>query len=158
MMATKNKNLSKVKGTDTKMEVEVRHALWHRGLRYRKNYRKLLGTPDIAFPAQRLVVFLDSCFWHGCPMHYKEPKSNVDFWRNKIKRNRERDKEQTEHYLCQGWTVLRYWEHEVNDDFGRVIDEIDKTYHALLGTGVDVQETRLETYLEEEVDVDDPCD
>ncbi|WP_232818711.1 very short patch repair endonuclease [Exiguobacterium flavidum] len=156
MEASKNKTLSRVRGKDTKMEVKVRQELWRRGLRYRKNYRKLLGTPDIAFPGLRMVVFLDSCFWHGCPVHYKEPKSNVEFWRNKIKRNRERDKEQTEHYVCEKWTILRFWEHEVNDDFERVIAEIVKVHDDLAAqreAHSDVQED-----LEGEVDFNDLCE
>ncbi|MET4655480.1 DNA mismatch endonuclease (patch repair protein) [Exiguobacterium sp. PvP048] len=157
-MVVKNKNLSKVHGKDTKMEVKVRKELWHRGLRYRKNYRKLLGTPDIAFPSIKLVIFLDSCFWHGCPTHYKEPKSNVEFWRNKIKRNRERDKEQTEHYLCEEWTILRFWEHEVNKDFNRVIEEIIKTHTELSEHhGIDA-ESEVEEFLEQDIDFGNPCD
>ncbi|WP_336798669.1 very short patch repair endonuclease [Exiguobacterium acetylicum] len=157
-MVVKNKNLSKVRGKDTKMEVKVRSELWHRGLRYRKNYRKLLGTPDIAFPGVRLVVFLDSCFWHGCPIHYKQPKSNVDFWKNKIKRNRERDKEQTEHYLCENWTILRFWEHEVNNDFDRVIKEIEDTYKNLTKHLPEDVASQIHEPLEEDFDLDNPCD
>ncbi|WP_214805321.1 MULTISPECIES: very short patch repair endonuclease [unclassified Exiguobacterium] len=154
----KNKNLSKVHGKDTKMEIRVRKELWKRGLRYRKNYRKLLGTPDIAFPNLKLVIFLDSCFWHGCPKHYKEPKSNIEFWRNKIKRNRERDKEQTEHYLCEDWTILRFWEHEVNTEFNRVITEIIKKHEELARHPNKEIDSDINDPLEEEIDFGNPCD
>ncbi|WP_404283939.1 very short patch repair endonuclease [Exiguobacterium aurantiacum] len=130
-MSTDNKGIKKVRSKDTKMELKVRKALWHRGLRYRKNYKELLGTPDIAFPNKKLVVFLDSCFWHGCPLHFREPKSNQKFWNEKIKRNQERDAEQTEHYVCQGWTILRFWEHEITSDFDRVVNDIVNVYNQL---------------------------
>lgn len=151
-MSATNKGIQKVRGKDTKMELKVRKALWHRGLRYRKNYKKLLGTPDIAFPNQKLVIFLDSCFWHGCPLHYREPKSNQEFWNEKIKRNQERDAEQTEHYVCQGWTILRFWEHEIASDFEQVINDIVTTYDQL-NKKRDRDENRQEL-----LDVDDLCD
>ncbi|MFN3633943.1 MAG: hypothetical protein ACK4U1_13970, partial [Exiguobacterium profundum] len=71
------KTMSGNRGKDTKMEVKVRKALWAAGYRYRKNNRKLYGTPDISFPGLRVVVFLDSCYWHGCPLHFKLPKTNA---------------------------------------------------------------------------------
>lgn len=151
-MSATNKGIQKVRGKDTKMELKVRKALWHRGLRYRKNYKKLLGTPDIAFPNQKLVIFLDSCFWHGCPLHYREPKSNQEFWNEKIKRNQERDAEQTEHYVCQGWTILRFWEHEIASDFEQVINDIVTTYDQL-NKKRDRDENRQEI-----LDVDDLCE
>lgn len=129
---TVNKGIKKVRSKDTKIEMKVRKTLWNKGLRYRKNYKELIGTPDIAFPNQKLVIFLDSCFWHGCPLHFREPKSNQKFWQDKIKRNRERDAEQTEHYVCQGWVILRFWEHEIDSDFDRVIYDIISTYQNLV--------------------------
>lgn len=151
-MSATNKGIQKVRGKDTKMELKVRKALWHRGLRYRKNYKKLLGTPDIAFPNQKLVIFLDSCFWHGCPLHYREPKSNQEFWNEKIKRNQERDAEQTEHYVCQGWTILRFWEHEIASDFEQVINDIVTTYDQLN------KKRNRDENRQELLDVDDLCD
>lgn len=115
------KTMSGNRGKDTKMEVKVRKALWAAGYRYRKNNRKLYGTPDISFPGLRVVVFLDSCYWHGCPLHFKLPKTNAEFWRQKIGRNIERDADVTRHYVEEGWIILRFWEHEVNEDFNHVI-------------------------------------
>lgn len=115
------KTMSGNRGKDTRMEVKVRKALWAAGYRYRKNNRKLYGTPDISFPGLRVVVFLDSCYWHGCPLHFKLPKTNADFWRQKIGRNIERDADVTRHYVEEGWIILRFWEHQVNDDFDHVI-------------------------------------
>lgn len=123
-------------GKDTKMEVRVRKALWHKGYRYRKNHRKLLGTPDISFPKSKIVIFLDSCFWHGCPLHFKLPKKNREFWEQKIQRNMERDSEVNYHYDEEGWIILRFWEHEINSDFPYVlkvitfyVDSITKNNH-----------------------------
>lgn len=109
------------RGKDTKMEMKVRKALWAAGYRYRKNNRNLYGTPDISFPGLRVVVFLDSCYWHGCPLHFKLPKTNAEFWRQKIGRNIERDADVTRHYVEEDWTILRFWEHQVNEDFDHVI-------------------------------------
>lgn len=107
------KTMSGNRGKDTKLELVVRRALWKDGYRYRKNNRKLLGTPDISFPNLKIVVFLDSCYWHGCPLHFKIPKTNTYFWQQKINRNIERDNEVSNHYLEEGWILLRFWEHEV---------------------------------------------
>ncbi|MDX8289119.1 very short patch repair endonuclease [Metabacillus indicus] len=112
------------RGKDTKMELKVRKALWHLGYRYRKNNRRLYGAPDISFPKQKIVIFLDSCFWHGCPLHFKLPIKNQEFWKQKIQRNVERDAEITNHYDEVDWIILRFWEHEVNSDFNYVITVI----------------------------------
>ncbi len=109
------------------MEIKVRHALWQKGYRFRKNDRTLYGSPDISIKKYKLVVFLDSCFWHGCPVHFKLPKINSDFWEQKIRRNTERDAEVTRHYVEEGWTILRFWEHEVKDNINEVVDNI--IYH-----------------------------
>ena len=112
------------KGKDTKLELIVRHSLWKQGYRYRKNNRQLLGAPDISFPSLKIVIFLDSCFWHACPIHFIMPKSNIEYWIPKIHRNIERDNEVSNHYLEDKWTLLRFWEHEVYDDLDRVINTI----------------------------------
>ena len=79
---------------------------------WRRQY-PLPGRPDFAFPARRLAVFVDGCFWHGCPRHGTSPKSNARFWREKIARNRERDREVNRELRRRGWRVLRIWEHEL---------------------------------------------
>lgn len=84
----------------------------------------LFGNPDIAIKKYKLAIFLDSCFWHGCEIHFRVPKSNYDYWSNKIERNRTRDKKVTLHYEQQGWTVIRVWDHEVKEDFESVIERI----------------------------------
>jgi DNA mismatch endonuclease (patch repair protein) len=84
----------------------------HRITGWRRNY-KLHGKPDFVFPAQRLAVFVDGCYWHGCPAHYRRPKSNRAFWDAKIDRNRRRDREVSRLLKARGWRVLRIWEHSL---------------------------------------------
>ena len=78
-----------------------------------RRQRQLPGRPDFVFPARRLAVFVDGCFWHGCPRHGTMPKGNRSFWRAKIARNRERDREVGAELRRLGWKVLRVWEHEL---------------------------------------------
>lgn len=115
--------MSKIKGRDTTPELTLRKALWKAGYRYRiKN--KLPGKPDIVFPGVRLTVFIDGCFWHGCPEHSTIPKTNTEFWAVKLKRNKERDKEVNGLLMNDGWQVLRFWEHEIKKDLEFVIRRI----------------------------------
>ncbi|MFC9611989.1 very short patch repair endonuclease [Streptomyces sp. NPDC056938] len=100
---------------DTAPEVEVRRLLHASGLRYRLHVRvpdMPRRTIDIAFTRAKVAVFLDGCFWHGCPEHATQPKANAEWWRAKLDRNMARDRETTEHLLADDWTVLRFWEHE----------------------------------------------
>lgn len=107
--------MSRNRGTDTKPEVSLRQALWRLGLRYRVKSR-LPGKPDIVFPGAKTVVFVDGCFWHGCPDHFQQPQQNASFWRTKVERNRARDKQVGDELVASGWRVLRVWEHEVRAD------------------------------------------
>ncbi|MER5482752.1 very short patch repair endonuclease [Streptomyces sp. NPDC002812] len=100
---------------DTRPEMAVRRLLHGSGLRYRLQW-KVPGmsrrTIDVAFPGRRVAVFVDGCFWHGCPDHATSPKANSEWWRAKLDRNGERDRETTAHLERDGWVVLRFWEHE----------------------------------------------
>ncbi len=103
------------KSRDTRPELLVRSLVHRRGLRYRISARPLPGlrrTADLVFRPARVAVFIDGCYWHGCPQHYKEPKTNSDYWREKIDRNRKRDQETDSLLAAEGWTVLRFWEHD----------------------------------------------
>jgi DNA mismatch endonuclease, patch repair protein len=105
--------------TDTKPEVRLRSALHRLGFRFRKDYPIIVGgrriRVDLAFPRKRVVIFVDGCFWHGCPSHCRVPKANADYWAPKIKGNAERDR-QTDLKLQQlGWKVVRIWEHDSID-------------------------------------------
>lgn len=103
--------------TDTKPEVALRSELHRRGLRFRKDHPiRVEGRrpirPDVVFTRARVAVFVDGCFWHGCPDHQVIPKSNPDYWIPKLRRNIERDREVDTALKGDGWTVLRFWEHE----------------------------------------------
>lgn len=100
---------------DTKPELKLRRELHRRGLRYyvdRRPVPELRRTADVLFPRARVAVFVDGCFWHGCPEHHTVAKSNASFWAEKVRANRARDADTTERLLQEGWTVLRFWEHE----------------------------------------------
>ena len=115
---------------DTQPEIELRSELHRRGLRYfvhRRPVRSLRREADLVFPSRRVAVFVDGCFWHGCPKHRTHPKRNADFWREKIDRNRERDAE-TDRVLSEnGWMTVRVWEHE---DPGVAADRIEAAVRA----------------------------
>lgn len=122
----RRKNMSAIKSTHTKMEDKVCYALWNRGLRFRKNVKTLPGKPDIAIKKHKLVIFLDSCFWHKCPKHFKQPKSNLEYWIPKIDRNVNRDKEINKFYSEHNWHLMRIWEHEIKKDFDSTINKIEQ--------------------------------
>jgi DNA mismatch endonuclease, patch repair protein len=122
----KNKTMQAVRSKNTKLELAVTKELWKRGIRFRKNVSGLFGKPDIAIKKHKIVIFIDSCFWHGCELHCRLPKKNEEFWIKKIKRNKERDKEVTNYYIDNGWNILRIWEHELNENFNEVINTIER--------------------------------
>ncbi|MEI7035027.1 very short patch repair endonuclease [Streptomyces pratensis] len=107
--------MSRQASRDTTPEVAVRKLLHAAGYRFRVHVR-VPGMPrrtiDIAFTRAKVAVMIDGCFWHGCPVHATQPKSNAQWWRAKLDRNMARDRETTEHLAAAGWTVLRFWEHE----------------------------------------------
>lgn len=127
--------MSRIQGKDTKPEIALRKALWNIGLRYRIHYR-LPGRPDIVFPRFKLVVFVDGCFWHGCPVHAVKPMANAVFWRKKLEGNRVRDKVITARLKKEGWVVLRYWEHEVEDRLDGVVKRIVKAIDKSIDTQI----------------------
>lgn len=120
----RQKNMRAIKARRTKLEEKVTRELWKRGLRFRKNVNDLMGKPDIAIKKYKTVIFLDSCFWHQCPIHSNKPKTNKEYWLKKLERNKERDKEVTQYYIEKGWQILRIWEHDIKEDFDRTIAKI----------------------------------
>lgn len=95
----------------------MRSALHRSGLRFRVDLPIRLGVgrtvrPDVVFPKQRLAIFIDGCFWHGCPIHGTSPVTNRQYWSPKIEENRERDRRNTAELEAEGWTVIRAWEHD----------------------------------------------
>ncbi|MDJ0379645.1 very short patch repair endonuclease [Streptomyces sp. G-G2] len=107
--------MSRQNSRDTAPEVAVRRLLHASGLRYRVHV-PVPGMPrrtiDISFGRDKIAVFLDGCFWHGCPQHATQPKANAEWWRTKLDKNMARDLATTAHLQANGWTVLRFWEHE----------------------------------------------
>ena len=109
---------------DTAPELRLRLDLWRIGLRYRKHPRIADTRPDFAFLGLRIAVFVDGCFWHGCPCHYVAPVGNAAFWQEKLRRNRSRDRLVNERLQNNGWTVFRVWECEVNRRLRQVTERI----------------------------------
>jgi DNA mismatch endonuclease (patch repair protein) len=119
------------KTTGTRIELQVRRGLHALGYRYRVNRRPLPDHKfrgDIVWTGRQLIVFLDGCFWHGCPIHATTPKSNTDWWREKINTNRNRDQRVDEILRQHGWTVLRFWEH---DDTQHIIETVVQQLEAI---------------------------
>lgn len=112
--------------SQSKLENRVSKELWNRGYRFRKNNKSLFGKPDISIKKYKIVIFIDSCFWHVCPLHSNQPKSNQDYWNKKLKRNQERDATVTAYYKEHNWHIKRIWEHEVKGDFCSVVEDISK--------------------------------
>ena len=118
--------LSKIRGKDTKIEIIFRKRLWKAGYRYRKNASGYFGKPDVLLKKYKTVIFIDSCFWHGCKKHFKLPSTNMIFWKEKIERNRRRDRGVGRYYRKKGWRVIRFWEHEVENNLEAAINRILK--------------------------------
>ena len=125
----RRKCMRRVRAKDTKPEIALRKALWKRGIRYRKNVRALPGTPDIVLAGRKIAIFVDGDFWHARG-HRENPgeevASNQSFWRAKLARNVERDREVNDILTEMGWLVLRFWTSDVEKDLVGVLAEIDE--------------------------------
>ena len=129
--------------TDTSIELALRKALWHRGYRYRKNYKNLPGKPDIVLTKQKIAIFCDSEFFHGKNWEVKKVKlqkgNNSEYWIKKIERNMKRDAENDRRLLFLGWTVIHFWGQEIIKNTEECIRVIEETIFdnnvPVLGTG-----------------------
>ena len=116
--------MARVKGKNTSPERLLRAALWRAGFRYRLNVKTPVARPDIIFPGAKVAVFVDGCFWHGCPDHYSRPRSREEFWSSKLASNVERDRRQSMELEEAGWRVIRIWECEVFSGLKKIVQLI----------------------------------
>lgn len=125
-----SRNMKSNKSKDTKPELLLRKELWHRGLRYRKNYKKLYGKPDIVFLGAKIAVFVDGKMWHGYDWENQKDdfKSRREYWIPKIERNIEHDYEVTQELIALDWLVLRFWDFEVRKDLRGCADKVQRAY------------------------------
>ncbi len=119
-------NMSRIKAGNTKPELILRKNLFEYGLRGYRLHTNLPGKPDIVFGPQKLVVFIDGCFWHKCPRCFIEPQTRKKFWLRKIGLNKKRDKEINKLLRKRGWKILRFWEHEIEKNASSVTKKIAK--------------------------------
>jgi DNA (cytosine-5)-methyltransferase 1 len=149
------KRLSKQSKRDTKPELAIRRILHARGLRYSVDSKPLVElrrTADLVFKKAKVAVFVDGCFWHGCPVHARQTKSHTKWWAEKIEKNRQRDKETTALLEAAGWTVLRVWEHEPPELAANRLERVVRGESVGQTPGSDVDEpgyTRLVTVAEQ---------
>lgn len=126
----RHKNMQRIKSKDTSIEIKFRKALWHKGYRYKKNYKRLPGKPDIVLTKYKIAIFCDSEFFHGKDWEILEPRlqkaNNGDYWRKKITRNIAHDDEVNKQLLFLGWTVIRFWGKNImnhTDECVQVVEE-----------------------------------
>lgn len=138
-----SRRMAKVRQKGTDAEMALRQELHRIGLRYRIDYdvlRKPRRVADVAFPGRKIAVFVDGCFWHGCPEHATWPKQNAEFWRQKIEANRRRDADTNERLRRLGWTVLRFWSHESPAEAAQTVA------HVVANTGMKHPASLLDAY------------
>ena len=120
----RRKNMQAVKNKYSKIENLLCSVLWKNNIRYRRNVKTLVGKPDIAINKYKIVIFVDSCFWHKCPIHYKCPETNKAFWDEKITRNMLRDEQINKFYKGHNWNILRIWEHQLKNNYEETIESV----------------------------------
>jgi len=123
---SRSENMARVKSKNTSFELLLRRELWARGLRYRANDKTVFGKPDIVFKRRKIAVFIDSEFWHGKDFLENKniPKTNDEFWINKLKRNIERDKEVNAFLTNEGWLIIRIWSKDLKKNLQAYVEDI----------------------------------
>lgn len=122
--------MSRMPRASTGPELALRRELHARGLRFRTLVRCLPGTPDVVFTRAKLAIFVDGCFWHGCPDHCVKPKNNAQWWADKLAANIERDRRKDIELAALGWFVLHFWEHAAVEE---VADEVERVWRRRTG-------------------------
>ena len=120
----RSKIMKSIKGSDTGIEVRLRKALWHKGIRYRKNFKVFDCHPDIVITKYKIAVFCDGNFWHGEELQKRPIKHNSSYWNEKIRRNVERDLENTIELRDNGWIVLRFWEDDIQKNLPNCVSDV----------------------------------
>lgn len=118
--------MARVRRKDTPIEVKLRKAVWSLGGRYRTQLTDLPGRPDFGSRVRRVAVFVDGCFWHGCPTCYRRPAANAVEWKRKVAYNRARRRMVRRQLKSMDWTVFEVWGHQVNGDLGKVALRVAK--------------------------------
>ncbi|WP_017257711.1 very short patch repair endonuclease [Pedobacter arcticus] len=123
----RSRNMSKIRAKDSKPELVFRKALWKQNIRYRTHVKTLPGTPDLAITKYKLAIFVDGIFWHGYQWDKRKNqiKTNRNFWIPKIERNMQRDRENREALESKGYTVMRFWEHEIKQSLQACINQVE---------------------------------
>ena len=140
----RKRNMQNIKSKDTEIEVLLRKALWKKGYRFRKNYSKLPGKPDIAFTKYKIAIFCDGEFFHGKDWEVLkqrlEKSNNSEFWISKISHNRERDDEVNKKLLFEGWTVIRFWGDDIKKHTDECVKAVEETiFDMAMYDSVDMQ-------------------
>ena len=117
-------NMSRIRAKNTLPEIRFRKLLYSRGIRGYRIHPNIPGKPDLVFSKKKVAVFIDGCFWHKCPLDFKEPDTRKEFWLKKINLNVERDEKVNRELEGMGWTVIRIWEHEIKKEPEQAIKKI----------------------------------
>ena len=140
----RHKNMKNIRAKDTKIEVILRRALWEKGYRYRKNYKKLPGSPDIVLTKYKIAIFCDGEFFHGKDWAILKPRleksNNSEFWIRKILRNIERDDEINKRLLFEGWTVIRFWGDDIKKKTDECVKVIEETIQDIVMDDLDEEQ------------------
>ena len=146
MGLTRSEQMARIRGRNTAPEMRLRQALWRAGLRFRLKKSGLAIRPDLVFgTGPGIAVFIDGCFWHGCPDHYVPPRSAVEFWSKKLTGNVERDRRQTLALEAAGWRVIRFWECEVIESIDRCVLRVQRALQgSRIGRGCAWRVARIE--------------
>ena len=146
----RSRAMSHIKGKDTSIEVLLRKALWHKGIRYRKNYKKLPGSPDIAITKYRIAIFCDSEFFHGYNWEIKKQKlgHNREYWIKKIERNMTRDRENNFKLIALDWVPMHFWGQEIQEHTGECVEAVEDLIFELQMGQFDVMIGEARDYIE----------